>query len=171
MGTRSVVGVREIGSEEIRAAYVHYDGYLTGVGLLLVNEFNSAEDARRVVDGGYYSSLSSDLEESRANSANSEDPWVWANSDEMRDDMVHSDWEFVYIYDVDTDEWTYASMSGWGTSEDGGFSNSWSEFDILVDAVLRDAIETADRIEGNYADHASELREWATNYVVDAAVN
>ena len=62
-------------------------------------------------------------------------------------------------------------MSGWGTSEDGGFSNSWSEFDILVDAVLRDALETADRIEGNYAEHASELREWATNYVVDAAVN
>jgi hypothetical protein len=171
MGTRSVVGVRESGSEEIRAAYVHYDGYLTGVGLLLINEFNTAEDARRVVDGGYYSSLSSDLEESRSNSANSEDPWVWANSEEMRDDMVHSDWEFVYIYDVDLDEWTYASMSGWGTAEDGGFSNSWSDFDILVDAVLRDALETADRIEGNYADHASELREWATNYVVDAAVN
>jgi hypothetical protein len=176
MGTRSVVGVREIGSEKITAAYVHYDGYLSGVGLHLMDDFNSAASARRVVAGGYYSSLSSDLDASRKASANSEEPMVWENYEEFREDLVHSDWEFAYIYDVDLDEWTYASITDWGTSESGGFSNSWSEFDVLVDDVLKDVLENADRLsgssyEGRYDDYVAELRDWATNYVVDAAVN
>ena len=78
MGTRSVVAVRESNSVEITSAYVHYDGYLSGVGMTLLSAFNSAEGAREVVEGGYYSSLSENLEESLSGSANKEEAFFGA---------------------------------------------------------------------------------------------
>ena len=176
MGTRSVVAVRESNTVEITSAYVHYDGYLAGVGMTLLSEFNSAEGARKVVEGGYYSSLSENLEESLSGSANKEEASVYENMEEFKHDCTHSDWEFAYLYDVDRDEWLYAKMTGWGDSSDGGFENYWSEFEAMSDDVLKDVLETASRLEGSkwngeYDDYVVELREWATGFIADSAVN
>ena len=63
MSTNSVVGyIRSDGS--IVSSYVHYDGYETGVGMTLLEHYNSDERALAVSVGGYYSSLSEDLNES-----------------------------------------------------------------------------------------------------------
>ena len=174
MGTRSVVAVRERDSVEILSAYVHYDGYLSGVGVTLLSEFNSAEGARKVVEGGYYSSLSENLEESLSKSANKEEPSVYKNMEEFKHDCTHSDWEFAYLYDVEKDAWLYAKMTGWGESSEG-FENYWSEFEVMADDVLKDALETASRLEhskwnGDYDDYVVELREWATGFIADTSV-
>ena len=66
MSTNSVVGyLRSDGS--IVSSYVHYDGYETGVGMTLLEHYNSDERALAVSVGGYYSSLSEDLNSSRKN--------------------------------------------------------------------------------------------------------
>ena len=137
MGTRSVVAVRESNSVEITSAYVHYDGYLSGVGMTLLSAFNSAEGAREVVEGGYYSSLSENLEESLSGSANKEEASVYENMEEFK---------------------------------------HWSEFEAMSDDVLKDVLETASRLEGSkwngeYDDYVVELREWATGFIAESAVN
>jgi hypothetical protein len=67
-------------------------------------------------------------------------------------------------------------MTGWGDSSDGGFENYWSEFESMSDDVLKDVLETASRLEGSkwngeYDDYVVELREWATGFIADSAVN
>ena len=143
--------------------------------MTLLSWWNSAEGARKVVEGGYYSSLSEDLEESLSKSANKEEASVYVNMEELMDDCVHSDWEFAYLYDVGEDKWLYAKMTGWGETSEG-FENYWSDFKEMGDDVLKDVLETAERLEGSrwegkYDDYATELREWATKYVVNVAVN
>ena len=62
MSTNSVVGyLRKDGS--IVSSYVHYDGYETGVGMTLLEHYNSDELAERVSSAGYFSSLSEDMSE------------------------------------------------------------------------------------------------------------
>ena len=52
MSTNSVVAyVRSDGS--LVSSYVHYDGYETGVGMPLLEPYNSAERALAVSVGGY----------------------------------------------------------------------------------------------------------------------
>ena len=65
-------------------------------------------------------------------------------------------------------------MTGWGESSEG-FENYWSEFEVMADDVLKDALETASRLEhskwnGDYDDYVVELREWATGFIADTAV-
>ena len=72
MSTNSVVGyLRSDGS--IVSSYVHYDGYETGVGMTLLEHYNSDERALAVSVGGYYSSLSEDLRESLESSVHTEE--------------------------------------------------------------------------------------------------
>ena len=60
MSTNSVVAyLRSDGS--IVSSYVHYDGYVTGVGETLLEYYNDESSALGVSVGGYYSSLSSDV--------------------------------------------------------------------------------------------------------------
>ena len=72
MSTNSVVAyVRSDGS--LVSSYVHYDGYETGVGMTLLEHYKSEESAHAVSVGGYYSSLSEDLNESLEKSAHTEE--------------------------------------------------------------------------------------------------
>ena len=53
MSTNSVVAyLRSDGS--IVSSYVHYDGYETGVGMTLLEHYNSDKRALAVSVGGYY---------------------------------------------------------------------------------------------------------------------
>jgi hypothetical protein len=87
MSTNSVVGyIRSDGS--IVSSYVHYDGYETGVGMTLLEHYNSDERALAVSVGGYYSSLSEDLNESLEKSVHTEEV-------EMFDSMTEFDGFFL----------------------------------------------------------------------------
>ena len=46
----------------IVSSYVHYAAYETGVGMTLLEHFNDDKSALGVAVGGYYSSLSEDID-------------------------------------------------------------------------------------------------------------
>jgi len=94
MGTRSFVGIKT--ESGIRAIYVHWDGYLDGVGKDLqayttvaeVEELISHGD-RSSLDGGYYK----DRGESGV------EPTDYADFDEFFEACVRSWGEFYYVFD------------------------------------------------------------------------
>lgn len=56
MATRSRVGIVNADST-ITSAYVHYDGYPSGVGSMLKGDYGSEEQIRVLINGGDMSSL------------------------------------------------------------------------------------------------------------------
>jgi len=57
MSTRSWIAMEEKESEEIKAIYCHFDGYLDGVGVTLMSYFDNEEDAKMIMKYGDRSSL------------------------------------------------------------------------------------------------------------------
>jgi hypothetical protein len=64
MATRSTIGIK---SEDgtVKAIYCHWDGYPAGVGLGLIENYNSKEQAQALINLGGFSSLMETLEETR----------------------------------------------------------------------------------------------------------
>ena len=98
MSTNSVVAyLRSDGS--IVSSYVHYDGYETGVGMTLLEHYNSDERALAVSVGGYYSSLSEDLRESLESSVHNEEPEMFDSMTEFETYLMdNSHLEFGYLW-------------------------------------------------------------------------
>jgi hypothetical protein len=69
MGTHAMIGIWNPETDKVVASYVHYDGYLDGVGKTLINSYNSNLLASMVATGGYLSSLSDDYARDRAEAA------------------------------------------------------------------------------------------------------
>ena len=114
MSTNSVVGyLRSDGS--IVSSYVHYDGYETGVGMTLLEHFNSDERALAVSVGGYYSSLSEDLNSSLEESVHHEEPEMFDSMTEFEEYLMeNSHLEFGYLWTGG--KWMVAS---WTTTVEG----------------------------------------------------
>ena len=72
MATRSMIGIYNPADGSVDASYVHWDGYLEGVGRTLIDHYNTQYDAEIVARGGYLSSLSPDYAESRQESVHSD---------------------------------------------------------------------------------------------------
>ena len=113
MSTRSTVAF-ERESGKIVTSYVHYDGYVTGVGLTLLDEFNSEESARKIANHGDFSSLSSEnlSEKSRSsaslfNSVSALSNWLEEKTESGG--SVH-DLEFAYLWK--NGEWYVADLGG-----------------------------------------------------------
>ena len=98
MSTNALVAfTRSDGS--IVSSYVHYDGYVTGVGETLLEYYNDEKSALGVSVGGYYSSLSEDLDASLNNSVHNEEPEMFDSFNEFRDYVVlNSHLEFCYLW-------------------------------------------------------------------------
>ena len=98
MSTNSVVGyLRSDGS--IVSSYVHYDGYETGVGMTLLEHYNSDERALAVSVGGYYSSLSEDLKSSLEESVHTEEVEMFDPMTEFEEYLMeNSHLEFGYLW-------------------------------------------------------------------------
>ncbi len=64
MATRSTIGIKtEDGT--IKAIYCHWDGYPAGVGVGLIENYDSKEQAEALINLGGFSSLMETLEETR----------------------------------------------------------------------------------------------------------
>lgn len=63
MATRSRIAIQR--TECIISSYVHYDGYVTGVGATLLRHYNDEGAALAVATEGYLSGLKASLSESR----------------------------------------------------------------------------------------------------------
>ena len=154
MSTNSVVGyIRSDGS--IVSSYVHYDGYETGVGMTLLEHYNSDERALAVSVGGYYSSLSEDLKESLESSVHTEEVEMFDSMTEFEEYLMeNTHLEYGYLWTGG--KWMVASWSRVGVGA------AWNGFSWLVTSFVREGRKTVDRLRsyGNeYEDSASDLEE------------
>ena len=175
MSTNSLVA---FGHEDgtVTSSYVHYDGYTTGVGEELLENYNSKELARELATTlGYASSLNKTVAKSHKGRAHSEEPEVYSNFLDFEEHIrKNSHLEYVYIWDNSplTNKWMVASWSSTareinnGVCNDYEVDNDWNGFEDLVTVFCREGYETVKRFrrmveEGklgkDYLEYASEL--------------
>jgi hypothetical protein len=108
MGTRSTIGIKSQDGT-VKAIYCHWDGYPAGVGLGLIDNYNSKEQAEALIALGGFSSLMETLEETKAGAYGND-------SDKARTFTGVQDWldnfnsgeEYAYLYE-DGKGWIYFS--------------------------------------------------------------
>ena len=169
MSTNSVVAyLRSDGS--IVSSYVHYDGYETGVGMTLLEHYNSDERALAVSVGGYYSSLSEDLKESLESSVHNDEPEMFDSMTEFETYLMdNSHLEFGYLWTGG--KWMVASWTTEVihakpfTAEFGDaprYESTWNGFSWLVTSFVREGRKTVERLRsyGNeYEEYSDDLEE------------
>ena len=146
----------------IVSSYVHYDGYETGVGMTLLEHYNSDERALAVSVGGYYSSLSEDLRESLESSVHNEEPEMFDSMTEFETYLMdNSHLEFGYL-------WTGGKwmVSSWTTTVEGTgpyaeYNSTWNGFHWLVTSFVREGRKTVERFRDRARD---DNREGRTEY-------
>jgi hypothetical protein len=108
MATRSTIGIKSQDGT-VKAIYCHWDGYPAGVGLGLIDNYNSKEQAEALIALGGFSSLRETLEETKAGAYGND-------SDKARNFTGVQDWldnfnsgeEYAYLYE-DGKGWVYFS--------------------------------------------------------------
>ena len=100
MSTNSLVAyLREDGS--VVSSYVHYDGYATGVGEMLLENYNSDKCARDLATTlGYASCLRETVAASHEDRANTDEAEVFEDYHEFEEYIREcSHLEYVYVWD------------------------------------------------------------------------
>ena len=100
MSTRSQVCIFVIDEngylQKIITSYIHHDGYLEGVGVELIDTYNTAEKARNLVKLGYQTSIG------EPNNAEDEEEVTW---DEFPSFIYTSNAEYVYCWLSNKEKW------------------------------------------------------------------
>lgn len=173
MSTNSLVTILNKDNSVV-SSYVHYDGYASGVGELLLENYNSEELARELATTlGYASSLKETVAKSYEDRANSDEPETYEDYlefEEMIKDSTHL--EYVYVWDCHSDKWMVASWETTrkevftGEGRDYEFDSTWNGFENLVTVYVREGRSTVTRyremvreakVGDEYLEHASEL--------------
>ena len=173
MSTNSLVAyLREDGS--VVSSYVHYDGYATGVGEMLLENYNLRVLARDLAEKlGYASSLKETIAASHEDRANTDEAETYESYEDFEEYIREcSHLEYVYVWDFHKDEWLVATWENTkrkvftGEGTDYEFESHWNGFESLVTVYIREGNDTVTRFrkmvsEGNlpheYLDHANEL--------------
>ena len=180
MSTNSLVAyLREDGS--VVSSYVHYDGYATGVGEMLLEHYNSDKLARDLAWClGYASSLKETISESHEDRANTDEAETYESYEDFEEYIREcSHLEYVYVWDFHKDEWLVATWEHTkkkfhnGTCFDYEFESHWNGFESLVTVYIREGNKTVKRyrtmvsegrVGDEYLDYASELEEVVSRY-------
>ena len=180
MSTNSLVAyLNEDGS--VVSSYVHYDGYATGVGEMLLEHYNSDKLARDLAWClGYASSLKETISESHEDRANTDEAETYESYEDFEEYIREcSHLEYVYVWDFHKDEWLVATWEHTkkkfhnGTCFDYEFESHWNGFESLVTVYIREGNETVKRyrtmvsegrVGAEYLDYASELEEMVSRY-------
>ena len=178
MSTNSLVAyLREDGS--VVSSYVHYDGYATGVGEMLLENYNSDKCARDLATTlGYASCLRETVVASHEDRANTDEAEVFEDYHEFEEYIRESSHlEYVYVWDstkVVGGKWLVATWETTkrkvhnGICSDYEFESHWNGFEDLVTLYVREGRETAVRyrkmvsegkVDIEYLDYASELED------------
>ena len=100
MGTHAMIGIWNETTGEISASYVHYDGYIHGVGAMLVESYNDDASATLVATGGYLSSLYGDYAKSRSAAVHSDRAVSFASVEDFLDEgFDYAGAEYIYLWD------------------------------------------------------------------------
>lgn len=110
MGTHAMIGiVNQDGS--VDASYVHYDGYLEGVGRTLVENYNTLYDAEVVAKGGYMSALYPDYVTTRKEAVHNEPSVPYLSVEQfMKNGYDYAGADYLYLFDGEI--WFFASNYG-----------------------------------------------------------
>ena len=169
MSTNALVAyLNEDGS--VVSSYVHWDGYTTGVGERLLEDYNTDKCARDLASTlGYASSLRETVAASHEDRANSDEAIVHASFEEFEEYVRENSYlEYVYIWK--NSKW----MVGSSTLEEVGgvgryaeYNSIWNGWEKLVTVYIREGNETVERYktmvsEGKggveYLEYARELK-------------
>ena len=95
MGTRSFVGVMV--GDKCRAVYVHWDGYLEGVGAEL-QSYTTQEEVEKLISHGDRSSLDGPYYKDRGETGWTVEPEDYASFDEFYEAADGSWAEYYYVF-------------------------------------------------------------------------
>ena len=127
MATRSNIGILEDG--KVKAIYVHYDGYPSGVGKTLLENYTDKTKIKDLIDLGGVSFLQPNITKPEGHSFNTPtkgytvfygrdrgdkgmEPQTY---DSVRDVQEN---DYTYIYDTDTGKWFWTDNYGDGKRND-----------------------------------------------------
>ena len=173
MSTNSLVAILNK-DNTVTSSYVHYDGYTTGVGERLLEDYNSEERANDLAWClGYASSLGETISESHDDRANSDEAVTYESYEAFEEFIRESSYlEYVYVWDTNKDRWMVASWETTrkevftGEGRDYEFDSTWNGFENLVTVYVREGRSTVTRyremvreakVGDEYLEHASEL--------------
>ncbi len=168
MSTNSLVAyLNEDGS--VVSSYVHYDGYATGVGEMLLEHYNSEERASDLAWClGYASSLRETISESHEDRANTDEAIVHVSFEEFEEYIRENSYlEYVYVWK--DGEWMVSSytLEVEGVGRYAEYISTWNGWESLVTLYVREGNETVERYkkmvsEGRvgteYLEYARELK-------------
>lgn len=115
MSTRSFIGI-ENSDHSVDCIYCHFDGYLSGVGRILLNHYKDREKVTTLIDLGNISSLGKeigekhDFNECPKNVCNAygrdreEENISATHSDNVKDFLRNIDEKYTYLFNED-DKW------------------------------------------------------------------
>lgn len=111
MSTRSHIGIlRENGNIEV--VYCHYDGYLGGVGVTLLANYNSLDKVKELINKGSFSSLGNTIEETDYyNESGWDIPWEYSHQVDYLKGYKNKDFfdiEYTYLFDEKDNQWLVA---------------------------------------------------------------
>ena len=181
MSTNALVAyLREDNS--VVSSYVHWDGYTTAVGEMLLEHYNLRVLARDLAEKlGYASSLRETIVASHEGRANSDEAITYESYEEFEEYIRdNSHLEYVYLWDLHKDKWMVASWETTrkqvhnGTCLDYEFESTWNGFEELVTVYVREGNETVERYETmvsegrvgvEFLEHARELKDSVTKWM------
>ena len=157
----------------VTSSYVHWDGYTTAVGEMLLENYNSEETAKELATTlGYASSLSETVAKSHEDRANSDEAIVHASFAEF-EKYVRENSYLEYAYVWTSTKWfvgSYTTEKKEVYTEDGRdyeFTSTWNGWEKLVTVYVREGNETVERyrtmvdenrVGEEYLEYARELK-------------
>ena len=159
----------------VTSSYVHYDGYTTGVGEMLLENYNTDKCARDLASClGYASSLRETIADSHEDRANSDEAIVHASFAEF-EKYVRENSYLEYVYVWTSTKWFVGSytLEVEGVGRYAEYNSTWNGWEELVTVYIREGNETVTRyrkmvsegrVGDEYLDYASELEEVVSRY-------
>ena len=146
MSTNSLVAYLNEDNSVV-SSYVHYDGHTTGVGEMLLENYNSDESARELATTlGYASSLRETVVASLEDRANSDEAIVHASFAEFEKYALENSYlEYVYVWT--STKWFVGSytLEVEGVGRYAEYNSTWNGWEELITVYLREANETVER--------------------------
>jgi len=121
MATRSRIAVQNADGTFL-SIYCHWDGYPSGVGKDLLNEHNSEQAARALMEHGDLSTLSP-LASYRSKGETDVDAQIHNSMEDLQS----------VAFDCGVD-WTYLWTTKWMCQPYGGFSEEWKTIEYAIKA-------------------------------------
>ena len=165
MSTNSLLAyLKEDGS--IVSTYVHYDGYVTGVGLTLLEHYNTDEGAFAVSTAGNFSSLSESIEESHEKSVHTE-LWTLNENIEEFEEYIRLDSGLEYVYLWSDGCWSVAdwTLKVTGVGKFAKYVSTWNGFSDLISTFVLEGREAVERYRSNESDYedSADILEVSVN--------